>query len=115
MLFFFCEIWDFDNAIFVKNGLLKCEFCEKCQFESKIFCLWDFEMWFLWKIKMRFGNYDFCSKWVSMMCFLSKMWFWNMIFVKKCDFKMWILLKGRFWKCKFLEICDFGLKFLGQM
>ena len=28
---------DFENAIFMKNGLLKCDFCEKCYFENAIF------------------------------------------------------------------------------
>ena len=34
---FFCEKWYFENAIFMKNGLLKCDFCEKCNFENENF------------------------------------------------------------------------------
>ena len=34
---FFVKKYDFENAIFVKNGLLKCDFGEKCDFENAIF------------------------------------------------------------------------------
>ena len=71
--------------IFVKNEILKCEFCEKWDFENVILANNDIlKMWLLWKI--RFWKCDFCEKW---------------------DFENVILLKMIFWTCEFLELCEF--------
>ena len=55
----FCEKWDFENVIFVKNETLK---IGKWGFENVNFVENDIlKMWIL--SKMRFWKYEFCEKW----------------------------------------------------
>ena len=61
----------FWNVIFVKNGLLKCDFCEKCNFENENFVKnVNLKMWIFQKIRF--------WMWISW-----NMWFWT------CEFFGW--------------------------
>ena len=62
----FCEKWYFENAIFMKNGLLKCDFYEKSDFENAIFVKY-----------CGFKNVNFTKNAILEIWTSLNMWFWT--------------------------------------
>ena len=76
--------------------VVKCEFCEKWDFENVNFVKNEtFKMWIF--SKMRSWKCEFCEKWD----------FEIVNFVKKETLKLWIWWKMRLWNCEFGEKWDF--------